>query len=84
MKGWGAAEQRAWVRGRRAGYTAFGTVCLVLQLVPVLSMVFLMTSAVGSALWVSAVEERARLEAGEGVDGEDAEGEGEGEYRDQV
>lgn len=39
----------------------FGTVALLLQLVPVLSMFFLLTSAVGSALWVVKLEEQKRL-----------------------
>ena len=41
----------------------FGTVALLLQLVPVLSMFFLLTSAVGSALWVVKLEEQKRLNA---------------------
>lgn len=40
----------------------FGTVALLLQLVPVLSMVFLLTSAAGSALWAVKLEERRRIE----------------------
>ena len=36
----------------------FGTVALCLQLVPVLSMFFLLTTAVGSALWVVKLEEQ--------------------------
>ena len=32
----------------------------MLQLVPMLSMVFLMTTAAGSALWVTKLEERRR------------------------
>jgi hypothetical protein len=40
----------------------FGTVALLLQLVPVLSMVFLLTSAAGSALWAVKLEERRRID----------------------
>lgn len=36
----------------------FGTIALLLQLVPVLSMFFLLTSAAGSALWVADLEEK--------------------------
>jgi hypothetical protein len=43
-------------------YLRFGTVALLLQLVPVLSMFFLLTSAAGSALWVVKLEEQKRLE----------------------
>lgn len=40
---------------------SFGTVTMLLQLVPVLSMFFLMTSAAGSALWVADIEQRRSL-----------------------
>jgi len=39
----------------------FGTVALTLQLVPVISMFFLLTTAAGSALWVVRLEEERRL-----------------------
>jgi hypothetical protein len=41
----------------------FGTIALLLQLVPVLSMFFLLTTAVGSALWVIKLEEQKRIVA---------------------
>ena len=41
--------------------TRFGTVALLLQLVPVLSMLFLLTSAAGSALWAVKLEEQRRI-----------------------
>lgn len=34
----------------------FGCTALVLQLIPVLSMVFLLTTAAGSALWAAQIE----------------------------
>lgn len=45
---------------------------LLLQLVPVLSMFFLLSTAVGSALWVVKLEEQKALaaEAGLGADEE--------------
>ena len=39
----------------------FGTIALLLQLVPVLSMFFLLTTACGSALWVVKLEEQKML-----------------------
>lgn len=45
--------------------TSFGTVSLVLQLVPVLSMFFLMSTAAGSALWVADIERKRALLAHE-------------------
>ncbi|KAF7945494.1 hypothetical protein EAE96_010261 [Botrytis aclada] len=56
-------ERKREVSSRKWKYTWFGTVALLLQLVPVLSMFFLLTSAVGSALWVVKLEEQKRLDA---------------------
>ena len=53
----------------------FGTVALFLQLVPMLSMFFLLSTAAGSALWAVDMEWRRRLVqertyVGEGVENE--------------
>lgn len=53
-------ERKQYIQRRKMKYTWFGTVALMLQLVPVLSMLFLLTSATGSALWVAKME-KARL-----------------------
>lgn len=55
-------ERKAFVKRRQLRYTWFGTVALLLQLVPVLSMLFLMTTAAGSALWVVRLEEKRRAD----------------------
>lgn len=39
----------------------FGTVALVLQLIPPFSMLFLMTTAAGAALWASELEQKRQL-----------------------
>lgn len=62
-------ERKAWIKRRRSGYTTFGVAGLVLQLVPVLSMVFLVTTACGSALWAADMLEMERREGGEEGDG---------------
>ena len=49
-------ERQMVIKRRKLQYTWFGTVALLLQLVPVLSMLFLLTSASGSALWVVKLE----------------------------
>jgi hypothetical protein len=41
----------------------FGTMALLLQLIPVLSMFFLLTSAAGSALWAADLEEAKQRQA---------------------
>ena len=53
-------ERNAFIKQRRLQYTWFGTVALLLQLVPVLSMLFLLTTAAGSALWVADLERKRR------------------------
>ena len=53
-------ERDAFIRKRRLRYTWFGTMALLLQLVPVLSMLFLLTTAAGSALWVAKLEGKRR------------------------
>ena len=49
-------ERREEMKKRKLKYTWFGAVHLALQLVPGLSMLFLLTSAAGSALWVAKLE----------------------------
>lgn len=41
-------------------FSRYGAVYLLLQLVPVLSMLFLLTAAVSSALWAADLETRRR------------------------
>jgi uncharacterized membrane protein SpoIIM required for sporulation len=42
----------------RDSWRRFGTVALMLQLIPLFSMFFLLTTAAGSAIWVSEIEKR--------------------------
>ncbi|KAF4633794.1 hypothetical protein G7Y89_g4324 [Cudoniella acicularis] len=61
LRGLTKKEKKREIRIRKWKYTWFGTVALLLQLVPVFSMFFLLTSACGSALWVVKLEEQKRL-----------------------
>ncbi|KAG4420345.1 hypothetical protein IFR04_006551 [Cadophora malorum] len=61
LRGLSKKEKKDEIRKRKWKYTWFGTVALVLQLVPVLSMFFLLTTAAGSALWAVKLEEQKRL-----------------------
>ncbi|KAI2890365.1 hypothetical protein CBS11852_6419 [Aspergillus niger] len=54
-------ERKERIRRRQLQYTTFGTVALILQLVPILSMFFLMSTAVGSALWTVDLENKRDL-----------------------
>jgi len=53
-------ERNLFTRRRKLRYTWFGTAALLLQLVPVLSMLFLLTTAAGSALSVTRLEKARR------------------------
>jgi hypothetical protein len=60
LLGFSKKERKAYVKARRGMYTGFGTIALMLQLVPVLQMLFLLTTAAGSALWVVQLEQQRR------------------------
>jgi len=49
-----------WVKERVWRYTMFGAVGLALQLVPILSMFFLMSTAAGGTIWAVHIEEDKR------------------------
>ncbi|KIV96843.1 hypothetical protein PV10_00660, partial [Exophiala mesophila] len=53
-------ERKEYVRKRQMKYTWFGIVALTLQLCPVLSMFFLLTTAAGSGLWAAKMEHARR------------------------
>nr|OQO22673.1 hypothetical protein B0A51_16501 [Rachicladosporium sp. CCFEE 5018] len=63
LKGFTKKERNAFIKQkrRRFEYMWFGTVYMALQLVPVLSMLLLLTSAAGSALWSVHLEREAAL-----------------------
>lgn len=60
LRGFSKKERLEYVKNRQLKYTWFGTVTLLLQLVPVFSMFFLLTSAAGSALWAAKMENARR------------------------
>ncbi|KAJ5625604.1 hypothetical protein N7510_001913 [Penicillium lagena] len=51
-------ERKESVGRRQLQYTTFGTVALILQLIPPFSMFFLMTTAAGSAMWAADMEHK--------------------------
>ena len=60
LLGLSTKERAEYTRQRRMKYTWFGTVALMLQLVPAFSMFFLLTTAAGSALWAVKMEKARR------------------------
>ncbi len=65
LLGFTKKERSSYTKQRKLSYTWFGTIALLLQLVPVLSMFFLLTTAAGSALWVVKLERAQRLQDGD-------------------
>ncbi|KAJ7082365.1 hypothetical protein B0H15DRAFT_924073 [Mycena belliarum] len=55
-------QRAAFIRRRQWKYTWFGMVSLLLQLIPVFSMLFLMTTAAGAALWAADLEKKKARE----------------------
>ncbi|KIM47079.1 hypothetical protein M413DRAFT_440613 [Hebeloma cylindrosporum] len=53
-------ERDIWTERVKWRYTRFGTVALALQYIPVLSMLFLLTTATGAALWAADLEKERR------------------------
>ena len=60
LKGFTKKERNDFIKAKahRWEYMWFGTVYMILQLIPVLSMLFLLTSAAGSALWAVHLERK--------------------------
>jgi hypothetical protein len=81
LKGFSRKERKAFIaaKQRRWEYMWFGSVYMLLQLIPLLSMMFLLTSATGSALWSVHIER----ENGDNLVNEDEE-EQPPEYNDEL
>ena len=62
LKGFSKKDRKEFVKvkRRRWEYMWFGTFYMLLQLIPVFSMLFLLTSAAGSALWSVQIEKESR------------------------
>lgn len=56
LKGYDKARRQAEIQQRRGSYTAFGIVSLLLNLIPVVSIFFTCSTAVGAALWAAELE----------------------------
>ncbi|KAK5168797.1 uncharacterized protein LTR77_006106 [Saxophila tyrrhenica] len=71
LKGFTRKERNTFIKSkkRRWEYMWFGSIYMVLQLIPVLSIFFLLTSAAGSALWSVHIER----ESGDNLVNEDEE-----------
>ncbi|KAI1170274.1 hypothetical protein F4777DRAFT_584076 [Nemania sp. FL0916] len=60
LRGLDKKQRKAAIRNRSWEYTWFGTVAMILNLIPVLSFFFLLTSTAGSSLWAAELEHQMR------------------------
>lgn len=60
LKGFNRKQRNEFTKKRKWMYTWFGTVHLLLQLIPPISMLFLLTTAAGSALWAADLEDEEK------------------------
>lgn len=67
LRGISKKEMKKDLHNRSWEYLWFGTVAMILELIPVLSFFFLLTSAAGAAMWAADMEERSRVRVGRQV-----------------
>ncbi|KAF5027161.1 hypothetical protein F66182_734 [Fusarium sp. NRRL 66182] len=60
IKGFSKIEQKQALRDRAWEYVWFGTVAMILELVPILSLFFLLTTTAGAAQWTAQIESESR------------------------
>ncbi|KAH8903758.1 hypothetical protein BR93DRAFT_884644 [Coniochaeta sp. PMI_546] len=60
LRGLDKKQQKKEIDSRVWDYVWFGTVAMILELIPVLSFFFLLTTTTGSALWVAKMEQDRR------------------------
>ncbi|TPX67743.1 hypothetical protein SpCBS45565_g03664 [Spizellomyces sp. 'palustris'] len=56
LKGWTSDQVHSFIESQKGAYTAFGICALLLQLIPLLGVLFTATSTVGAALWACDIE----------------------------
>lgn len=56
LKKWSPSQRSDWLKEHVGPYTAFGIVATVLEMVPLASIFFTYTNAVGAALWAADIE----------------------------
>lgn len=64
LRGLDKKETKRELKLRRWEYLWFGTVAMILELIPILSFFFLLTSTAGAAMWAAKMEERTRIRVG--------------------
>ncbi|KAK6354471.1 hypothetical protein TWF730_008871 [Orbilia blumenaviensis] len=67
LKGFSDTERGDYVKRNQGGYVGFGLACVLLNLVPIINIVFAFTHTVGAALWAVKLE-RVEVEQGKKSD----------------
>ncbi|KAA6408212.1 MAG: hypothetical protein FRX48_07954 [Lasallia pustulata] len=57
LKGWNNAQRQKHIEDNKPAYTSFGVAAVLLELVPVGSILFAFTNTVGAALWAADIEQ---------------------------
>jgi len=65
LRGLSRQARKNEIRSRAWEYAWFGTVAMILELIPVFSMFFLLTTTAGSAIWVAKMETARRAQGAE-------------------
>jgi hypothetical protein len=71
LRGLNKKDMKRELRARWWEYLWFGTAAMILELVPVLSFFFLLTTTAGASMWAAKMEERARIRVGRQITAED-------------
>ncbi|KAL2263946.1 hypothetical protein VTK26DRAFT_4133 [Humicola hyalothermophila] len=71
LRGLDKKNKKAELKHRRWEYIWFGTMAMCLELVPVLSFFFLLTTTAGAAMWAAEMEKTARIRVGQYITGEE-------------
>ncbi|KAK1991105.1 hypothetical protein LX36DRAFT_675470 [Colletotrichum falcatum] len=70
LRGLSKKEAKKEIKSRTWEYVWFGTVAMILELIPVLSFFFLLTTSAGAGLWTARIEDEKRRGATESLVGE--------------
>jgi hypothetical protein len=62
LRGLSRHERKKEIRDRVWDYIWFGTVAMILELIPIFSFFFLLTTTAGSAMWVADIEKKKRAQ----------------------
>ncbi|KAI5460284.1 hypothetical protein BGZ63DRAFT_358162 [Mariannaea sp. PMI_226] len=63
LKGYSKDQQKKALRDRAWEYVWFGTVAMILELIPGFSLFFLLTTTAGAAMWAARIEEEEQRRA---------------------